>query len=146
LGVSRLDTATGVRRVLSPDLQPNSLARLDGRRALVGTFDGALVELDLETGATLRRIDGHGRAVSTISISPDGRRVASGDQGGTISVRDAADGQELLRLPGTERGAVLSLAWSPDGSALVAGHSRPWAAIWAVGPPWAPARSAGEDS
>jgi WD40 repeat protein len=130
-----LDTGTGERRLLQPDLKAASIARVDAGRAFLGTYDGELVELQLPGGTITRRHTVHGRSVTALAISPDRRRLATGDDAGAVSVRDVADGQELLRLDaGNGVSGVLDLAWSPGGSALAAGFTGGVAKIWISGP------------
>jgi WD40 repeat protein/transcriptional regulator with XRE-family HTH domain len=66
----------------------------------------------------------HGTRVLSASYSPDGRRLATIGDDGTVIVWNAADGTELLRLPGTtEPGDFVStkrVAYSLDGKLLIA--------------------------
>ena len=50
----------------------------DGRRALSGSEDQTLRLWDLETGAELRRFEGHESWVSSVTALADGRRALSG--------------------------------------------------------------------
>ena len=49
----------------------------DGRGALSGSEDGTVLLWDLETGAELRRFEGHQSSVSSVAVLPDGRRALS---------------------------------------------------------------------
>lgn len=139
------DTRSGRHRVIADIPRARCLAvpggGRDPRDAIVGTDGGTLVLVSLPSGEILRRIEGHGLAVSSIAVSPDGRRIASGDMGGTISIRDRADGQELLRLTvpaaSGRPGDILQLAWSPGGQALAAVCTDGRGLVWAVDGPWA---------
>src|SRR5204862_1704850 len=60
--------------------------------------------------------------VSSIALAPDGRTLATGDQDGTIRLRDPETGQVALSLRGHEF-SVYFLAFSPDGRRLASvGH------------------------
>ena len=50
----------------------------DGRRALSGSCDRTLRLWDLETGAELRRFEGHEDLVTSVTVLADGRRALSG--------------------------------------------------------------------
>ena len=52
-----------------------------------------------------------------MAFSPDGKRLASASEDGTVKVWDAATGQETLTLKG-HTGRVTSVAFSPDGKRL----------------------------
>jgi WD40 repeat protein len=69
------------------------------------------------TGRELHTLRGHGAAVRSLTWSPDGRRLVSGDLDGTVKIWDAALGQELLTL--REHNAVADdVVWSADGRQL----------------------------
>jgi WD40 repeat protein len=61
--------------------------------------------------------------VSTIALSPDGRTLATGDDDGTIRLRDPETGRVRMTLAG-HRLLVSRLAFSPDGRRLASVGSR----------------------
>jgi WD40 repeat protein len=75
---------------------------------------------------------GHTNTVTSVSFSPDGKRLASkGDSGSTVKIWDALSGQELLTLRETA-GYVSNVAFNPDGKRLVAGCGDGTVKIWAA--------------
>jgi WD40 repeat protein/transcriptional regulator with XRE-family HTH domain len=58
--------------------------------------------------------------IRRVVFSPDGTRLIGGGDDGHVYVWDASDGTLLQRLAG-HSGAVMSVAWSPDGSLLASG-------------------------
>jgi WD40 repeat protein len=68
---------------------------------------------------TLLNLTGHIDNVNSVSFSPDGERLASGDSNGTVKVWDASTGQETRTLK--QRGFTESVCFSPDGKRLAAG-------------------------
>src|SRR5581483_3205468 len=111
----------GVSRVFSPD----------GRRIAVTSpadFSDDIRVLDAATRAELATLHAvHKR--SCMAFSPDGRRLVTGHQVGTIRVWDATDEAELAALRG-HTGAVVSLAFSPDGRRLASGGDDGAVRVW----------------
>jgi WD40 repeat protein len=62
-------------------------------------------------------IQGGGAAVTTLVFAPDGKRLVSGAQDGTIRFWDAPTGREVLRIQGA-KGPIVSLTFSADGKVL----------------------------
>ncbi len=138
-GTVRLwDVATGRQKaVLAGHERPvRSLAFTpDGETLASGSYDGTVRLWDVATRREQRRIDTHPYWVNCVAFSPDGETVATaenpgegaaaaapGDEvlPGQIRLWDAALGQERATLRGP-RGVILSLAFCPDGKALVSG-------------------------
>jgi WD40 repeat protein len=69
-------------------------------------------------------LNGHGTGVLSADYSPDGSRLATIGQDGTVIVWNAASGEELLRMPGTSEPidfvTTKRVAFSADGELLVA--------------------------
>ena len=85
----------------------------------------------MTAGREFATLKGHPNGVLSVAYSPDGKRLASGDFGGTIKIWDAATGQELGTLKGqAER--IHSLAYSPDGRRLAAGSLDQTVKLWDV--------------
>lgn len=110
--------------------EPRVLTTLKGRAHVVRPSpDGALVAIGGDAGV-LQILDARGTMVASpaglpgdvgqLAWSPDGKRLAAGDdQGGMwLWTRDARDDGQRLDGP---RAEIESITWSPDGRALVAG-------------------------
>ena len=69
-------------------------------------------------------LDGHGASVLSADYSPDGSRLATIGEDGTVIVWNAVTGEELLRMTGTSESidfvSTKRVAYSPDGKLLVA--------------------------
>lgn len=74
--------------------------------------------LDAPGGALLRTLEGHTSVVLTLVVAPDGRRVVSGSEDGTIRVWDLASGVCLHTLEAHKDG-VRGVAVTPDGHRIV---------------------------
>jgi len=70
----------------------------------------------------------HGGRVRTVAVSPDGRRLATAGEDGTVGVWDMVSGQRLLTL--TEQPLTFAIAYSRDGTQLatacIDGTTRIW--------------------
>jgi WD40 repeat protein len=66
----------------------------------------------------------HGDVIDAISLSPDGRTLATASRDQAMRLWDMTTGRELRRLPGHE-GSLRSVAFSPDGKVLATVVSPP---------------------
>jgi WD40 repeat protein/serine/threonine protein kinase len=71
----------------------------------------------------------HASAVLCAAFSPDGRRIASSDQGGVVKVWDAWTGKELLSFQAHANHAR-RVAFSPDGQRLASASWDGTAKVW----------------
>ncbi len=78
--------------------------------------DNTITLRDARTGVELMSLAGHEAEVQAVEFSPDGRRLASADLGGTINQWSVGTGEKLLTWQ--HEGGVLAMAISPDGSRL----------------------------
>jgi len=79
------------------------------------------VMYDISTGAEIVTLIGHEDRVTGVAYSPDGVRMASSSDDGTVRVYNAATGALLSEFTGA--GQITSLAFSPGGTKLVWGQS-----------------------
>ena len=109
---------------LSPDGQWLAVVAGEPARALI---------VDARTGEVRRRLSGHRSPVQAVAISPDGRRVASGGQGGIVRIHDAATGRSVHTLSNAQSG-IATLAWSPDARRMAVSEEQGAVRIFEVTP------------
>ncbi len=122
--ILRWDAATGkeLPALRGHTGRPVNLHRLaDGKTLLSTARDGLLRRWDAQTGKQLAEPPGY-HGVLAAALSPDGRRVAIGDERGRLDLW-SADGRLLrtLRRAGPFAGR---LSFSPDGKTLAGVHHR----------------------
>jgi eukaryotic-like serine/threonine-protein kinase len=133
IGVITLhDARTGqVQRTLRLALPITSLTFTpDGRRLAVagdedpndasGSVTSAAREFDLETETWRDLIPARSGGPIGLAYSPDGRRLATGNFDGTVTVWDLASGRELIIFTLGPRPSVPRVAFNRDGSRLLA--------------------------
>jgi hypothetical protein len=68
-----------------------------------------------------------------VVYSPDGKRLATASNDGTLKIWEAATGQEVLTLRGHQR-RVQAVAFSPDGDRLASGGEDRTVRVWDATP------------
>ena len=76
---------------------------------------------DARSHALVATLKGHQDGVTSVRFSPDGKTIATGSMDGTVEIWDVAGRKKEQQLRVSESEWVQSLAFSPDGSLLVAG-------------------------
>ncbi len=91
----------------------------DGKTLVSGAE--AVFLWDIATGKLQRRLQGHIGEVYGVSLSADGRRVASLGADRTLRMWDTASGKELWKLALLGTSPASSAAFSPDSKVLAVG-------------------------
>ncbi len=133
-GTLRLwDTETGHRMwqaSLSDGEEATALdCRPDGTLAS-GHRDGKIRLWCLSERRLSMVLPAHETPVTALRFSPDGTRLASGDEGHTIGIWSVPGGDSLERFRDAEPGAIRRLAWSPDGMRLASCGGGSHVTIW----------------
>ncbi|HEX6717195.1 MAG TPA: caspase family protein [Pyrinomonadaceae bacterium] len=84
---------------------------------------------DVSTGSQIAAIKGHGRGVSKVAFSRDGKLLASGGTDNAIKIWDVATQSELRTLTGHTSG-IESIDFSPDGRLLASASDDGSTFLW----------------
>jgi hypothetical protein len=113
---------------------PPSRSRLSPDGKLLAEVKGLEVEVRSTASGTVASIlKGHIWDILDIVFSPDGKRIATASNDGTIKLWDVATGLETLTLRGHTAG-VFCVAFSPDGKRLASGGIDNLALVWDATP------------
>ena len=107
--------------------QPTSIG--DTTRGVVIGADGVAVVRDFATKKDLARLTGHFARITAVTVSPDGKRIATASADGLVRVWDAETFRPVVEPKG-HTGEVRAVEVSPDGRlALTTGADRT-ARVW----------------
>lgn len=84
---------------------------------------------DVASGSEIGTLKGHGRAVSKVAFSRDGKLLATGGTDNTIKIWDFASQRELVTLTG-HTANIESLDFSPDGKLLASASEDGSTFLW----------------
>lgn len=91
-----------------------SWSQLDNRIVTTSWKDANALVWDAETGKHVLMLLGHTAGVTGSAWSPNGERIATGDNSGVVKIWDSVTGIELFSFQ-TLHPYVWTLGWSPDG-------------------------------
>ena len=121
----------GNEGTLMHDPAPRTLEQSLIGLPMSGTGGGNAIKLlDLTGGLKVRTLAGHTDLILQLAFSEDGTTIASGGDDHTIRLWDVLSGQELRRLPVTDR--VSSITFSLDGKTLISGTVDNVTKLWDV--------------
>jgi WD40 repeat protein len=75
---------------------------------------------------------GHLNGVYSVAYSPDGLRIGTGGNDGTVRLWDAETGQPVVGPMAGHEGPVYSVAFSPDGRRIASGSDDSTVRLWPV--------------
>ncbi len=101
----------------------------DGRRFLIGLWDGSARLWSVETGRQMFNLKGHTGDVRGVAFSPDGRIAATAERDGPGRIWQTDTGAEVGQLKGHEKG-IRPVVFSDDGHFLLTGGDDRTARIW----------------
>ncbi len=105
-----------------------------GHRALTGHPDGVLILWDLDHGAELGRMVGHGDLVRSAAFLPDGLRALAGSQAGILILWDVESRRALHRFPrpsgGPDPPGQLGIAVLSDGLHVLTADTDATVRLW----------------
>jgi WD40 repeat protein len=102
---------------------------VDGQRAVSASYDRTLRLWDLESGRTLRLLEGHQGWVRAVAVTADGRRAVSGSDDRTLRLWDLSTGQTIRTFEG-HKDWVRTVAVTADGQRAVSGSDDRTLRLW----------------
>ena len=96
--------------------------------------DRSLKFIDAESGKELVNINGHETKMVDVDFSPNGKRLVTTDESGTLTIWDVATGQELLTIKTNVPGDATT--FSPNGMTLAAAGEDGTIRLFRSDPSW----------
>jgi DNA-binding beta-propeller fold protein YncE len=126
-----LSTGREAKQIPLTDKVAHVVFSPDGRTLITAPAEkgGAFQMVEAATGKLLWKLQAARSAVTSMALTPDGKRLTYGSDDGTLSGIDAASGKVTMLMRG-HRGAVTSVAVSPDGRQFASGSADNSVQIW----------------
>ena len=121
-------------KVLGVAMSPNgrwAVSTSSTKEAALGADGTVIQRWNLATDRCLNELEGHGRAVRSVAVSGDGRRLLSGGDDHTVRLWDAAAGTQLLVFEGHTH-FVSSVCLSADATRALSGSWDQTIRVWAI--------------
>jgi WD40 repeat protein len=93
----------------------------DGEHIFSDLDDYGIRDSDAKTGVVSGSFEGHFEGVTSIALSPDGKRIVSGSWSAKIRVWDVETGEVVFGPFGGHSRHITSVMFSPDGNRIVSG-------------------------
>lgn len=108
----------------------------DGQKIATGGLDRSVRVWEVKSGRELFALIGHSQIVKSVSISPDGKLLASGGgegyrEAGELKIWDLSSRNELIGLAAHNK-PIRVVAFSPDGKLLATGSEDQTVKIWST--------------
>ncbi len=111
----------------------NSLLFSSDSRTLISAWSDAKIRTyEINTGSVQNIWGTHDKAICSLSLSPDGKTLASAGWDGSVILRDFPSGRVAGRLEPENPVPLASVSFSGDGSCLVTAGSDSTATVWDV--------------
>jgi RNA polymerase sigma factor (sigma-70 family) len=103
----------------------------DGKTLVCGGWgDGKIRFLDLVTGNETRQFEAHAEGIWALSLSRDGKALATAGVDQFLRLWDLATGRQLQDFGGKQKGTVRHVALTPDGKLLATASSDYAVRVW----------------
>ena len=129
--IDRIGSQTTTKSISAANCEILDIAvSRDEQRLALGGGDGSIVVRNAGTLAVERVWRGHVNAVRSVRFSPNGLRLASCSDDGSIRIWNRTTGLEVGRHVAQHGSPIQSVAYSPDGSQLVSGGQDGIVRLW----------------